>query len=120
MNYLELVGKTVVDRDGKKLGKITRIDGVSKNDKNEEICYLIIQIKQILRRAFHFPFSLTSSNNTRINKNQELQLDILKKEFLQMIRRYEAERKMIAKKAKLGEVSNNDTAAALSIAMGKL
>ncbi|MGC9781569.1 MAG: PRC-barrel domain-containing protein [Candidatus Heimdallarchaeota archaeon] len=113
-NYSELVSKTVVDRNGKKLGKIIRIDSITEIGKKQETSYAIIHIQRFLRKDCQFPLPLISPDQI-VNQDQDVLLDITKENFSQMIKRYEIERKIKAKNAKLSKVSEKDAATAIAL-----
>ncbi|MHA1245386.1 MAG: hypothetical protein ACTSP7_12550 [Candidatus Heimdallarchaeota archaeon] len=114
MNYSELVSKTVVDKAGKKLGKIIRIDGLTEIDKKQETSYAIIQIRRLLRQDCHFPLPLISQDQITV-QDENVILNITKTAFSEMIIKYETERKVRAKTAKLAKVSEKDAATATAL-----
>ena len=114
MKYSELENKLVVDKNGEKIGRILRIDMLSTIGDDEADYFAIIQIHHLIRRSHHFPMPLNTLVLTRVQENT-LRLEMTKKEFSNMVKQYEAERKLKAKSAKLGEVSAEDKAVAISL-----
>lgn len=114
MNYSELISKTVVDKNGKKLGRIIRIDRLAEIGTKQESSYAIIQIQRFLRKECQFPLPLISPEQL-INQGQNVLLDITKANFSMMIKRYETDRKIKAKTAKLSKVSEKDAATASAL-----
>ncbi len=114
MNYSELVSKTVVDRNGKKLGKIIRIDSITEIGKKQGTSYAIIQIPRFLRKDCKFPLPLISQDQI-VNQDENILLNITKANFSEMVKRYETERKVKAKTAKLSKVSEKDAATAAAL-----
>ncbi|NHJ33203.1 MAG: hypothetical protein FK732_10090 [Asgard group archaeon] len=112
MKYSELVNKIVVDKDGKKIGRIVRIDTLSSMDREEAVFLAIIHIQRIIKSQY-FPMPLNAPILTRIQHNT-LRLDMTKKEFMEIVKQYNAERKIKVKTADLAKASDHDKAIALS------
>jgi hypothetical protein len=103
MKLTDLKNKQVISKDGKKLGKIIRIDSQSTIGDDDADYFAIIQIHPFIRRRF-FPMSVNSLVLTRVEENV-LQLDMTKKDFFKLVKQYETERKIKAKEAKMAEIS---------------
>lgn len=113
MKYSELENKIVVDKKGRKVGKIVRIDVHSSMDKEEAVFFAIIHIAHTFRRNHYFPMPLDSHVLTQVEENI-LSLDMTRKEFDKIVKRYDVDRKIKARTAKLKEASAQDKAIALS------
>ena len=113
MKFADLVNKIVVDRDGKKIGKIVRVDVHSSMDKEEAVILALIQIHHVFRRDHYFPMPVNAPTLTRVQENI-IRLEITKKEFTKRVKLYDTDRKLKAKTADLAKPSNQDKALAIS------
>lgn len=112
MEYMKLVSKSVVDRNGKKLGLVVRVDDFFDSMTMEQATpFAIIKLSNPFKRNNFFPLPLVSARQFQVLKDT-IYLDISKKEFLQMYKLYEEERKLKVKSAKLKGVSAVDAAIA--------
>jgi hypothetical protein len=114
LDYLKLLSKNVVDRNGKKLGTVIRVEDFYDSVTMEQATpFALIEIPILFRKNGIFPFPLVSSKQFQVMEDT-VYLDITKKEFMQMFKFYEAERKLKAKTAKLQEPSAHDAAIAVN------
>ncbi len=113
MKFSELENKQIISRDGKKLGKIVRIDMQSSIGDDDADYFAIIQIHHFIKRQF-FPMPINSLVLTRVQEDV-LQLDMTKKNFFELVKQYETERKMKAKAGKMADVSDKDKAVASTL-----
>ena len=114
MKYSELENMLVIDKNGEKIGKIVRIDMLSSISDEEASYFAIIQIHHLIRRNHNFPMPLNTLVLTRVQE-KILRLDMTKKEFSDLVKRYEAERKIKAKSAKMAEASVENKALAITL-----
>jgi len=113
MKYADLVNKVIEDKDGKRIGKIIRVDTHSSMDKEEAVFLAIIQIHHFFRRDHYFPMPLNAPTLTRVQENT-MRLDMTKKEFTKRVKLYDTDRKIKAKTADLAKASDQDKALAIS------
>ncbi len=113
MKFADLVYKIVVDKNGKKIGKIVRVDVHSSMDKEEAVILAIIQIHHVFRRDHYFPMPVNAPTLTRVQENT-IRLEITKKEFTKRVKLYDLDRKIKAITADLAKASDKDKALALS------
>ena len=109
-----MISKTIIDRDGQKLGKIIRIDDIMIKKLEETKPFAVILIKHLVFRNRIFPMPIDSPTQFNVTENI-VQLTITKKEFTKLFKLYQTERKIKAKSAKLMEVSDNDAAVASTL-----
>ncbi|NHJ48021.1 MAG: hypothetical protein FK733_09560 [Asgard group archaeon] len=111
MDYLKLVSKKVVDRDGKKIGKVIRIEDHFDSVTSEQVIPdAIIEVSLFLRKAI-YPMPIVSPDQFQVI-DDTVYLDMSKNEFMQMFKLHEAQRKLKVKAAKMQEVSKTDEAVA--------
>jgi len=113
MKFADLVNKIVVDKNGKRIGKIVRVDVHSSMENEEAIILAIIQIHHVFRRDHFFPMPINAPILTRVQENT-IRLDMTKKEFTKRVKLYDLDRKIKAKTADLAKASGKDKALALS------
>jgi hypothetical protein len=113
MKYSELEEKMVMDKNGKKIGKIVRIDTLSSFGEEEVKFFAIIQIHHFFRKNHFFPMPLNSLVLSRVQEDI-LRLDITKEEFTRLVKQYDTDRKIKAKTADLAKPSDQEKALALS------
>jgi hypothetical protein len=107
-----LIDKNVVDRNGKKIGTIIRVEDFFDSITMEQATpFAIIEIPHIFKKNSLFPLPLVSARQFQVIENM-VYLDITRKEFDRMFKFYKEERKLRIKSAKLAKVSAHDAALA--------
>ncbi|NHJ48022.1 MAG: hypothetical protein FK733_09565 [Asgard group archaeon] len=109
------MSKRVVDKYGKELGTVIRVEDYFDSVTMEQATpFAVIEIPKRFRKAGIFPFPLVSSEQFQVMEDT-VYLNITKKEFTKMFNLYNAERKLKAKTAKLREATGEEKALALMI-----
>lgn len=105
--------KIVSSKEGKKLGRILRIEERIGYTNKKEIFYLIQYRKnRRLKQTIQIPFKLYKPLKIT---DENVSIDICKNEFEILIKKLEAEQKMKVKESKFGKVSDEDAAIARTL-----
>ncbi|NHJ40742.1 MAG: hypothetical protein FK731_11985 [Asgard group archaeon] len=112
MEYMKLVSKSVLDRNGKKLGLVVRVDDFFDSMTMEQATpFAIIKLSNPFKRNNFFPLPLVSARQFQVVEDS-VYLDISKKDFMRMYKLYNEERKLKVKSAKFKDVNAQDAAMA--------
>jgi len=112
MENTQIKMKTLLGKDGEKLGKILRVDERSGYDDQIEYFYVIqYQATKWKKSIFELPMKSYPPKNVTADS---VTLGLSEKAFEHLIKQYETERKIKAKNAKLQKASSTDKALAIS------
>jgi sporulation protein YlmC with PRC-barrel domain len=89
MDYSDFILKKVFDKEGKRIGKVTRIDSIHGEEEEKKTFYAIIRVPRFLRKDLLFPLPVNKTEQIRLENNHII-LDVKKNDFLNKAEKYEA------------------------------
>jgi len=108
-----LVSKIALSKEGEKIGRIIRIDERIGLNNKKEVFYIIRYWKnRRLKHTIQLSFKLYKTLKIT---DENVSINIGKKEFEILIRKLEAEQKMKVKTSKFGKVTEDAEAAARTL-----
>ncbi|NHJ03315.1 MAG: hypothetical protein EAX90_00670 [Candidatus Heimdallarchaeota archaeon] len=117
MNEKKIINKIAYDINGKKLGRIVKIEKVMQKELREGKTQIYIQKNFILRTTLQI--LLDAKEILNVDKNN-VTINITKDEFDSIVKQAIAYRKHMIDSAKLSEASATDKASAMSFSWGKI
>ncbi|MHA1556229.1 MAG: hypothetical protein ACTSPM_04770 [Candidatus Heimdallarchaeota archaeon] len=111
MSEANLVNKIACDKQSKKLGKIVDVRGSEERVLIQDKPHIVILVKTVFWKK-NIKISIEAKKILRIEGKNVL-LNTTKSEFSKMVKIFLAERRRLAKAAKLSEASQGSQAAAL-------
>ncbi|HUU76770.1 MAG TPA: hypothetical protein VMX55_00395 [candidate division Zixibacteria bacterium] len=117
MNEKKIINKIACDINGKKLGRIIKIEKIMQRELKEGITQIYIQKKFMLRTTLQV--HLDAKEILNVDKNNVI-INITKVEFDSIVKQAIAYRKHMIDSAKLSEASATDKASAMSFSWGKI